>query len=205
MIPYLFRSYDHLDARSEDNKTHTPTGSLPTWQVARALLAAPGYFSPIKIGDHEFSGHSKELRNPSLPVLQEVTQMLDCKLDTYTLLVSIGSGSFRAPKSDNKESLPDTWQMGDTSTNVKLKGKGYTYHRLNPGSMLNNVKYDEWKKIKGAVGNATIDRITYETETYLEDPSVRENLRAIALSLVQKRRACSERKNLERYNSLSNV
>ena len=203
-FPYLFRSYDQNDMRGRDDRIHTPTAILPTWQVARALLAAPSYFSPIKVGDYEFSGRSKELRNPSLQVFHEVTRMLEAPLDAHTLFVSIGSGSFTRPQLETKGPLPEIWPMGDTtSSNVKLRGKGYTYHRLNPGHRLNHIKYDEWRKSKGTVGNTTMDQISHETETYLADPLVRENLRAIAMNLVRKRRARSEKKNMERYNSLS--
>lgn len=205
-VPYLFRSYDQNLARSENNYLNTPTGNPPTWQVARALVAAPRYFSPIEIGNREFSGSAKELRNPSLPVFHEVMRMVAKRPDTYTLFISIGSGSFSGPKLDIKGPSPKIGFTEDTMrSNVKQRGKSYTYHRLNPGNRLNNIKYDEWKKTKGVLGNATIDQILQETEMYLADPSVREALRAIAMSLVQKRRARSERKNNERYNTLRDV
>ena len=89
--------------------------------------------------------------------------------------------------------------------NKKMRGKCYTYHRFNPMNRLNYIKYDEWKKIKGGEGNATIDRISHETEIYLADPLVRENLGEIAMRLVQKRRACAAQRNIERYNSLSDL
>lgn len=91
------------------------------------------------------------------------------------------------------------------SSNVKIRGKGYTYYRLNPVNRLNYIKYDEWKKIKGAEGNATIERICHETEMYLADPLVRKNLREIAMSLVHKRRARSAQRNIERYNRLRDL
>lgn len=133
-------------------------------------------------------------------------RMVEARSDTYTLFISIGSGSFSGPKLEIKKPSPKIGFMEDTmSSNVKQRGKSYTYHRLNPGNRLNNIKYDEWKKIKGALGNATIDQILQETEIYLADPAVHETLRAIAMSLVQKRRARSERKNIERYNTLNDV
>lgn len=94
-------------------------------------------------------------------------------------------------------------QMISNITNAR--GKDYIYHRLNPVDHVHSIKYDEWKKIKGVEGNATIDRITHETSTYLADPLVQENLREIAMSLVQKRRARSAKRNMERYNSISDI
>lgn len=207
-VPFLFRSYDQQDVKGDDNILRTPTGKLPTWQVARALLAAPRFFSPFEIAGREFSGSSRELHNPSLPVFREVMRRAEKKQasEIYTLFVSIGSGSCRGPKLD-LESPSEMTFLGDTkSTNVKLRGKNYTYHRLSPGNGLSSIKFDEWKKAtKGGIGNATVDYISQVTENYLADPLVKENLRAIAMTLVQKRRARVEKKNLERYHSLSDL
>jgi hypothetical protein len=206
--PFLFRSYDQQDVKYDNNILRTPTGNLPTWQVARALLAAPRYFPPLEIASREFSGSSREVHNPSLLVFREVMRRVEKKQpsDKYTLFVSIGSGSYRGPKS-NLESPSEMSFLGDTkSTSVSLRGKNYTYHRLNPGNGLSNIKFDEWKKTtRGSVENATIEHISHVTDIYLADPLVRENLRAIAMTLVQKRRARAEKRNLERYHSLNDL
>ena len=103
--------------------------------------------------------------------------------------------------------LSSTTKMFEEPMNstVKIRGKDYMYHRLNPVDRLNYIKYDEWRKIKGVEGNTTIDRISHETSTYLADPLVQETLREIAMSLVQKRRARSAKRNMDRYNSISDV
>lgn len=204
--PYLFRSYDQNDAEINYDKSHTSTASIPTWQVARALIATPAFFSPFAIGNCEFSGSPKEFRNGLLPVFHEVTRQVKESSKTFTLFISIGSGSFHPPKieTDGLSSAKRTfWEP--MSSNVKIRGKDYTYHRFNPVDRLSYIKYDEWKKIKGVAGNATIDRISHETETYLADPLVRDNLRELAMSLVQKRRARSAKRNMERYDSISVV
>lgn len=179
---------------------------MPTWQVARALLAAPRFFSPIEIGDRKYFGSPKELRNGLLPVFHEVTRQVEESSETYTLFISIGSGSYSRSTLESEGLSSETKMTGEpTSSDVKIRGKGYTYHRLNRANRLNSIKYDEWKKIKGVEGNATIDRISHETEIYLADPLVQENLREIALNLVQKRRARSAKRNIERYNSIRDL
>lgn len=197
--PYLFRSYDPNDAGVKYDQSHTPTVSIPTWQVARALIAAPKYFPPIEIGDCEFSGGRKELCYASVPVFHEVRRRVEEPSDKNMLFISIGSGNYNGLKFEMQGLSSVTGFMGDT-TNVKPRGN---FYRFNPP--LKRIRYDEWRKIKGVDGNATINQITHETESYLADPRVRESLREIAIGLVQNRRARSEKRNIERYNSLRDV
>lgn len=198
--PCLFRSYE---PRFNDSNVSwlTPT-QTPLWKISRALISSPKYFSPIKIRGHEFMGGKKGLHNPSLVVSEEVMKMEDTTNDVDICFVSIGSGISGcfsvggvAASSNTDASVPE--DMAQKSA----RSKRYAYYRLNPGHMLGDIKFDDWQKVKGSGEEVTIDRITRATKEYLSDDTVRRTLRAIAESLVRKRRACSEKANLKRFFS----
>ena len=84
-----------------------------------------------------------------------------------------------------------------------MKNTRHTYHRLNPGHLLANIKLDEWHKVKGNDEVVTIDRIKMATAEYLSNTMVRNSLQEIAEMLVRRRRALTEDKNLLRYDRIS--
>lgn len=151
-------------------------------------------------------GGKKGLHNPSLVVSEEVMKMEDTTNDVDICFVSIGSGISGcfsvggvAASSNTDASVPE--DMAQKSA----RSKRYAYYRLNPGHMLGDIKFDDWQKVKGSGEEVTIDRITRATKEYLSDDTVRRTLRAIAESLVRKRRACSEKANLKRCGTITST
>lgn len=200
--PFLFRSYNHKTNSDAGSPLRSPRGKLPTWQIARALIAAQDDFAPFKIENCEFSGNEKCLHNPSFAVFKEVMEKIDTPSETHTLFVSIGSGNAgRAHVGNVLATSPQEATILRDMTYPRSKSK-YTYHRLNPSHKLDSIKTDEWEKDKQSGEITTIDRITRATERYLSTPLVKESLRQIAKSLVMKRRAFSEQHNLTRYDNV---
>lgn len=196
---YLFRSYDQHTFSERNDPLRTPAGELPTYQIARALLASPGYFAPFKIENCEFSGSTKEC-NPSIAVLKEVIERVDTPENTNTFFISIGSGkSSRSNVSNVLASSPHEASLLRNMTYPNRGARKYSYHRLNPSLMLGAIKLDEWEIDKVSGELLTINRITRATEKYLAEPFVQESLRVIARFLVKNRRASSEKSNLIRY------
>lgn len=151
-------------------------------------------------------GGKKGLHNPSLVVLEEVMKMEDTTNDVDICFVSIGSrisGRFSvggvSASSNTDASVPE--DMARKSA----RSKRYAYYRLNPGHKLGNIKFDDWQKVKGSGEEVTIDRITRATKEYLSDDTVRNTLRAIAESMVRKRRVCSEKANLRRCGNITSA
>lgn len=201
--PCLFRSYNE-PRLNDDNSSWLAPAQTPLWIISRALISTPKYFSSIKIQGHVITGYKKELHNPSLVIFEEVMGTIDTTSNIDICFVSIGSGisgcssvDAFSPSSSTNASVPE---------NTAQKNKNYAYYRLNPGHKLGNVKFDDWETDKFGGQELTIDRITRATKEYLSDHSVRSALRAIAETLVRKRRASSEKANLERCGTLgSNI
>ena len=197
-MPFLFRSYDQKPMSEADRPLRGPTGKLLTWQIARALIASPSYFAPMKIEEYEFSGDDKLLHNPSFAVFKEVMERSDTSPNTHTFFISIGSGNAgRANMGNVLASSPQEATILRDMTYPRSKNK-YTYHRLNPGHKLEAVKIDEWEKNKQSGEITTLERITRASESYLSTPLVKESLRQIAKTLVMRRRAYSEQRNFMR-------
>ncbi|KAF2766447.1 FabD/lysophospholipase-like protein [Teratosphaeria nubilosa] len=94
---YLFRSFDHpkppLYAREEHTGTHNnpgPAHDLPLWKIARATSAAPGYFSKIQIGGHEYRDGGIGANNPAPLAFTDVSQIHDDR--PPRIVLSIGTG-----------------------------------------------------------------------------------------------------------------
>lgn len=185
-----------------DNSLRLAPAQTPLWIISRALISTRKYFSSIKIQGHVFTGYKKELHNPSLVIFEEVMGTVDTTSNIDMCFVSIGSGisgclDAFSPSSSTNSSVPQK--------NAQ-ENQNFAYYRLNPGHKLGNVKFDDWEIDKVGGQELTIDRITRATEEYLSDHSVRSALRAIAETLVRKRRASSEKANLKRCGTLgSNI
>lgn len=158
----------------------------------------------MKIRSSEFMGSEKQLHNPSLAVLEEVIGRSDRFDEVDIFFVSIGSGNSGRSRVGGFLSASSTETPPPEDSIYKtMKNTRHTYHRLNPGDLLADIKLDEWHKVKGSDEVVTIDRVKNATAEYLSNTAVRNSLREIAEMLVRRRRALSEDKNLVRYDGIS--
>ncbi|KAH9845677.1 FabD/lysophospholipase-like protein [Teratosphaeria destructans] len=105
---YLFRSFDHPkpppNAREEHTGTHSnpgPAHDVYLWKVARATSAAPGYFSKIQIGGHEYRDGGIGANNPAPLAFADVSQVHDDR--PPRIVLSIGTGEPEPRQIEAKE------------------------------------------------------------------------------------------------------
>jgi hypothetical protein len=92
----MFRSYNH-DNSSNLVVSPGPAAIEPIWQIARAVSAAPTYFSPIEVDGDMYYDAGLGFNNPTMAALQEV--------------VAFGRMKRRLPKNVKEQhnvKLPDT-------------------------------------------------------------------------------------------------
>ena len=90
--PFLFRSYEHAPSGRDWERNPGPGHAIPIWKVGRATSAAPSYFEPMEIDDHDFLDGGMGCNNPSWEAYQEVKIMQNQSDDTISLLLSVGTG-----------------------------------------------------------------------------------------------------------------
>lgn len=183
--PHLFRSYD--------NYRNGPQCAI--WEVARATLATPLYFKPIKINDSRYLDGAIGANNPSVLVSHEIMQMHSEFKNPIGLLLSIGTGTRSRPSS--LKSIAST-QTEDTHKRIlKLKaGINFCYTRLDPDG-LGDIKDDAWKPKHS--GKSTLQSIADYTKRYLDREKVKEELRECAWKLVESRRRRAETSDWESF------
>ena len=90
--PFLFRSYEHAPSGRDWERNPGPGHAIPIWKVGRATSAAPSYFEPMEIDDHDFLDGGMGCNNPSWEAYQEVKIMQNQSEDSISLLLSVGTG-----------------------------------------------------------------------------------------------------------------
>jgi uncharacterized protein len=79
--------------------------NLPAWQVARATSAAPTYFPPYRIGNHEFIDGGVCMNNPTVALILQAKKLRIAKRSIFCL--SIGTGDFFQPLSTERYGMID--------------------------------------------------------------------------------------------------
>lgn len=170
--PYLFRSYDHVEAvptcynlptSNELNPGRVQRDPTKIWEACRATSAAPLYFNKINLGGVRYMDGGVGANNPALYAWNEALQMADRanKPEEVAVFVSVGTGH-REPQSRFRNVLGVmNWarqQITDTEhAHATVKGalKGTPYFRFdvkppngNSDPGLSNMELDECKKSK---------------------------------------------------------
>lgn len=215
---YLFRTYDHHHpsplALELYKRKHLNPGNAhvdPIWKIARATSAAPGYFSPVTLGDRTFHDGGMVANNPAEVALEEVSQMHDQK---PMLIVSLGTGLPKKKQNPHKKPrkvsyINNNWHVLKAMTALITQSehiarkvelncrdglyKGVDHHRFNVPDGMGDIVLDEW--IPANSGSETKRKILELTTNYLSERRVHRRLLQCARGLVRlrRKRAATER------------
>jgi hypothetical protein len=175
--PYAFCTY----AEEESDSGHLI--SIP--EVAKAITTPSRYsFKPFKLGAGQFVDGSKQIRDPTLEVLKEITSLLDETDPSIDLLLSLGTDEHHAWFYEKLRSFTTPQPASTTPAQAKEainseKDHSYNhYHRFEvPGIKLG------WRK------KFFITEIEEVTEKWLSSPAQKANIAEYARMLVERRRA----------------
>jgi hypothetical protein len=180
--PYAFCTY----AEEEDND---PDQLISIPEVAKAITTPSRYsFKPFKLGSGQFVDGSKQIRDPTLEVLKEISSLLDESEPAIDLLLSLGTDEHHAwfyekLRSFTISSAPQSTEKGDTKDKKQAitaeQGRSYNhYHRLEVPS----IKLG-WRK------KFFLSEIEDATTKWLSHPDQKAQITQYASMLVERRRA----------------
>ncbi|KAK0709738.1 patatin-like phospholipase-domain-containing protein [Lasiosphaeria miniovina] len=184
--PYAFCTY------KEDDESEKLV-SIP--EVAKAITTpATSSFKPFKLGSGHFVDGSKQIRDPTLEVLKEITSLLDGGEPVIDLLLSLGTDEHQAWFYEKLRSVSSSKSSGGSSRSSadisKEEGRSYhQYHRFE----VTDVKLGMRKK-------NYLSHIEETTEKWLESAEQKAYLRRYAEMLVKRRRA---RANTARWETFA--
>ncbi|KAK4154348.1 patatin-like phospholipase-domain-containing protein [Chaetomidium leptoderma] len=179
--PYAFCTY-----AEEESDPENPI-SIP--EVAKAITTPSRYsFKPFKLGSGHFVDGSKQIRDPTLEVLKEITSLLDESEPAIDLLLSLGTDEHHAWFYERLRAFTTTTaaQPAAATTTAKDKqaiseeeGRSYNhYHRLEvPGIKLG------WRK------KFFLGQIEEATTKWLDGAEQKAQITRYARMLVERRRA----------------
>ncbi|KAG7286114.1 hypothetical protein NEMBOFW57_008417 [Staphylotrichum longicolle] len=190
--PYAFCTYAEDDSESATEQLI----SIP--EVAKAITTPSRYsFKPFKLGSGQFVDGSKQIRDPTLEVMKEITSLLDESEPPIDLLLSLGTDEHHAwfyeklrlftsskPSASTTNApnptIPSSPSPADPRQSITdEEGRSYNhYHRFEvPGIKLGWRKKFFLKEIEDA------------TTRWLALPAQREQIARYAQILVERRRA----------------
>ena len=204
--PSLFRSYHHPRSNSDKatGRGSDPPEKLTVWEVGRAALATPSYFKSMKL--QEDSGKPLKYidggivtNNLSVEIYNSFAQAHGEDGHGIRVLINIGTGSSVTNITrHSKTSLTGLSQITAASeklTSEHLKAqRGYS--RLDVGSGIGMMKFDNWK---GADGFETLDTLRTKTKEYVTSPVGRKEIAAAAKQVVHIRRLRSTQRDLSQW------
>ncbi|KAH6640517.1 patatin-like phospholipase-domain-containing protein [Chaetomium tenue] len=174
--PYAFCTY------AEEENDPERLISIP--EVAKAITTPSRYsFKPFKLGSGQFVDGSKQIRDPTLEVLKEITSLLDEAEPAIDLLLSLGTDEHQAwfyeklrsftSQHPATTSAKDQWAIGEE------EGRSYNhYHRFEvPGIRLG------WRK------KFFLREIEEASEKWVASPEQKTRITQYAQMLVERRRA----------------
>jgi hypothetical protein len=174
--PYAFCTY------AEEESDPEQLISIP--EVAKAITTPSRYsFKPFKLGSGQFVDGSKQIRDPTLEVLKEITSLLDETEPPIDLILSLGTDEhhawfyekLRSFTSQYPTATPDKdkWAIGEE------EGRSYNhYHRFEvPGIRLG------WRK------KFFLREIEEASEKWVSSPEQQARITQYARMLVERRRA----------------
>lgn len=176
--PYLFRSYDHVEAAptkydqfdvAEMNPGRVQRNKTRIWEACRATSAAPFYFNKATIVGVRYmdGGVGEGANNPAGYALNEALQMADRqgKLQEIAALISVGTGQKKAQSRFGNRLALMRWARkvitdtgkAHTEVQTRLNGKRTPYFRFDvrpragsndPGLSKTRLNECKWKKRK---------------------------------------------------------
>ncbi|KAK4654608.1 hypothetical protein QC762_408880 [Podospora pseudocomata] len=178
--PYAFCTY-----KEEEEDDAGSLVSIP--EVAKAITAPSSYsFKPFKLGSGSFVDGSKQIRDPTLEVLKEISSLLDDGGPSIDLLLSLGTDEhqawfyekLRAFTSSASTPLSANSTASRESLLDQERGKKYkTYYRFEAP----DVKLGMRKKYY-------LSEIEEATREWLSSKEQKEQIARYARWLVQRRR-----------------
>ncbi|KAF7198341.1 hypothetical protein HII31_00080 [Pseudocercospora fuligena] len=191
-----------------------PATSWSLWQICRAAMASPSFFSPLDANKFRFlDAAMAEENNPVGLAFKEVRR--NHPIHYPCAIVSIGTG---VPSQEESET-GRSWKLPTLGTSEHLKNfrEGVAsveeahhrferiirdtsdrcrimYFRFNPPNV--DVELDDWKGPSGAGSRLRMDKAV---EEYLNHPDIAERLQACAEALVSLRRQRAETERWEEY------
>ncbi|KAK4105202.1 hypothetical protein N658DRAFT_491647 [Parathielavia hyrcaniae] len=191
--PYAFCTY------AEDDEDPDQLISIP--EVAKAITTPSRYsFKPFKLGSGQFVDGSKQIRDPTLEVLKEISSLLDESEPAIDLLLSLGTDehqawfyerlrSFTTPTTTttSPEQQSATEKEADNNNNMKNKKEAITAEQ---GRSYNHYHRFEVPSIKlGWRKKFFLSEIEEATSTWLAQPEQKARIAQYATMLVERRRA----------------
>ncbi|KAK3995825.1 patatin-like phospholipase-domain-containing protein [Cladorrhinum sp. PSN332] len=177
--PYAFCTYKEEDANPS-------LVSIP--EVAKAITTPSSYsFKPFKLGSGQFVDGSKEIRDPTLEVLKEISVLLDnSQQPSVDLLLSLGTDEHHAwfyEKLLSRSRLRSASTASPSQQSVlSEEGKSYNqYHRFE----VPNIKL-------GLRRRHYLREIEEATKKWLEGDEQKASIRRYAEMLVDRRRERAE-------------
>ncbi|KAK4128474.1 FabD/lysophospholipase-like protein [Parathielavia appendiculata] len=176
--PYAFCTY------AEDENDPEQLISIP--EVAKAITTPSRYsFKPFKLGSGHFVDGSKQIRDPTLEVLKEISSLLDEAEPAIDLLLSLGTDEHQAWFYEKLRSFTSSAVLTEEDDQNKKKaitaeqGRSYNhYHRFEVPS----IKLG-WRK------KFFLAEIEGETTKWLAQPEQKARITQYATMLVERRRA----------------
>ncbi len=202
---HIFRSYSNSPWPYQKPDPR-PAADCQLWEVARATSATPGYFSAVNIDGESFVDGGLGTNNPTREAWTEI-HVSRTSPSPKPLIISIGSGLGPQSNASRFPSLaPNTiitrMQAGRSTATIAedvhetmqraSEAQDVDYFRFHVTSGLEDLALDTWrvKETQGGRIFETIDTITLQTENYLQQKDVAEELRRCAQRIVNR---CVER------------
>ncbi|ESZ95260.1 hypothetical protein SBOR_4372 [Sclerotinia borealis F-4128] len=209
MLLISFRTYEHTKSQATNPQELNPghPQSIPIWQVARAITAAPTYFKSFRLGEEKFIDGDFGYNNPTRRAILEIEQVHG--EDTIALVVSIGTGRRLKVRSIARHGCGLTGVANHFSQMIKyttasttdtesthqyvmalLAARKCPYKRFNVDGELGDMDLGEWRT--DGAKNVTLETIKQQTRAYLEQPKVRKHMEEAAIKLVINRQMRSK-------------
>jgi len=193
-VPYVFRSYRRTSQSPGSLETNSDTQDYFTVdEVAKAITSPPIFFKPFELKKAGYIDGSLSIRNPAMEVFREITTLQRRGKFAVDMLLSLGTP-------DHRSSWTDVlWKLGLSSIDHRIlkavsTSPGRVHDemlKLNQSSKLFQYRRFEVPDIfkDGRKRKHVLKQIEDATEKYLADEKVTKELKTLANSLVQKRRA----------------
>ncbi|AEO64088.1 1e61e135-7bb5-4506-85fe-6b40823d76de [Thermothielavioides terrestris] len=173
--PYAFCTY-----AEDENSNSGQLISIP--EVAKAITTPSRYyFKPFKLGSGQFVDGSKQIRDPTLEVLKEISSLLDESEPAIDLLLSLGTDEHHAWFYEKLRGINTATaaSAADRQAISKEEGRSYKhYHRFE----VPDIKLG-WRK------KYFLREIEQATDAWLAAPAQQAEITRYATMLVERRRA----------------
>jgi hypothetical protein len=206
-VPYLFRSYAHLDSGYVDplERNPGPPQDCSIWEACRATTAAPTFFKPIEIKGQngKFLDGAQVAQNPNWLVWNEVQQMHRSE-NNIDIFLSIGPRRSKSqPTRSPKGSFINMITRASKYSEERLVySNEYTMqHTLVRRFDIDNFHGSNSRKTEQKLWrqDSSFPEIERKTKEYLKDENVWNLVVELARKLVYSRRLRAETSKWESF------